>query len=202
MKKPLTVLPALAAAMLLLAACSAPPGDADATGDPSRAESTPEIIVGLEKGDGASVGTATFEQSESGTAVSLELEGMEPGFHGFHIHMTGECEPDSAAPDDPEEKGDFLSAGGHLGSDVDEHPNHAGDLPSVLINDDGTGELTFTTDRFTMEDLTDDDGSAVMIHSGTDNFANVPERYADDGADEDTLGTGDAGTRVACGVVE
>lgn len=161
-----------------------------------------EAKANLHKADGTSSGTATFDRKEGGTVVSLNVEGLEPGFHGFHIHGIGKCEPDSAAEDKPDEKGDFLSAGGHMGSDEAKHPNHAGDMPSLLVNDDGTGQLSFTTDRFTPEDLDDEDGSAVTIHSGTDNFANVPERYASKGADEETLGAGDAGTRVACGVLE
>ena len=52
------------------------------------------------------------------------------------------------------------------------------------------------------EDLLDDDGTALMVHSDADNFANIPERYAPEGADEDSTSTGDAGDRAACGVVE
>ena len=50
--------------------------------------------------------------------------------------------------------------------------------------------------------LLDVDGSAIIVHSDADNFAHIPERYAEDGPDEDTLKTGDAGDRTACGVVE
>ena len=52
------------------------------------------------------------------------------------------------------------------------------------------------------EDLLDDDGTALMVHSDADNFANIPERYAPEGPDEDTRSTGDAGSRLACGVIE
>jgi Cu/Zn superoxide dismutase len=55
------------------------------------------------------------------------------------------------------------------------------------------------TDRFTIADLRDVDGSAVMVHSGPDNFANIPARYG--GPDQETLNTGDSGSRIACGVV-
>lgn len=195
-------LAALASSTLLLAACSAQPGDESPSSEASASSSAVEAKAALQKADGTPAGTATFGRTEGGTAVSLKVEGMEPGFHGFHIHATGKCEPDSTAADKPEKKGDFLSAGGHMGSEEAKHPNHAGDLPSLLVDDDGNGELSFTTDRFTLDELDDGDGSAAMLHSGTDNFANIPERYASNGADEDTLGAGDSGTRLACGVIE
>ncbi|MFC8190649.1 superoxide dismutase family protein [Cellulomonas sp. NPDC057328] len=127
---------------------------------------------------------------------------MDPGFYALHVHTTGLCDPESSPPDDPSRTGAFLSAGGHLGSDEDQHPEHAGDLPSLYVQADGTGQLETVTDRLTDTDLFDDDGSAVMVHAGHDNFANIPERYAPEGPDEETLGTGDAGDRLACGVVE
>jgi Cu-Zn family superoxide dismutase len=69
--------------------------------------------------------------------------------------------------------------------------------------EDGTGVLAATTDRFTLADLRDDDGSAVMVHELADNYANIPERYQSDaggrGPDAETLGAGDAGSRLACG---
>ncbi|MFI7580514.1 superoxide dismutase family protein [Kocuria kalidii] len=156
----------------------------------------------LQDAEGGDVGTVSFSEVSAGTEVVAEVQGLEPGFYGLHVHGTGLCEPDSAAPDDPGSTGAFLSAGGHLGGDEAEHPQHAGDLPSLYVTEGGLGHLTTVTDRFAVQDLADDDGSAVMIHSGPDNYANIPERYAPDGPDEVTLGTGDAGSRLACGVVE
>jgi Cu-Zn family superoxide dismutase len=57
------------------------------------------------------------------------------------------------------------------------------------------------TDRFTVADLFDEDGSAVIVHAGEDNFGNIPtDRYEPD-PDETTLNTGDAGGRAGCGVI-
>lgn len=157
----------------------------------------------LADAEGTSLGTVTMTAVDGGTAFDVTAEGMEPGMYGFHVHEIGECEPESAAPDDPEDTGDFKSAGSHIpGGDDADHPEHAGDLPTLLINDDGTGTMTVVTDRLTESELLDDDGAAIMVHSEADNFANVPDRYTDGGPDEDTLSTGDAGERLACGVVE
>ncbi|GAA1767997.1 superoxide dismutase family protein [Kocuria aegyptia] len=157
----------------------------------------------LQDAEGTEVGSVRFSQVSAGTEVVAEVQGLEPGFYGLHVHGAGLCEPDSSAPGDPGTTGAFLSAGGHLGSEDADHPEHAGDLPALLVTEDGLGFLTTVTDRFGVQDLVaDGDGSAVMIHSRPDNHANVPERYAPGGPDEDTLRTGDAGSRLACGVVE
>lgn len=162
----------------------------------------------LQTADGNDAGTVTFAEDGDRVTVTVEARDLEPGFRGFHIHGNGVCEPDSESPDG--DTGDFMSAGGHLTGDAEDvgHGNpddgvgHAGDMPPLLVGEDGTASMTFTTDRLTRELLLDDDGSAVIVHSDPDNFANIPERYAEDGPDEDTLKTGDAGDRTLCGVVE
>lgn len=76
-----------------------------------------------------------------------------------------------------------------------------------LVNEDGTAQARFTTDRFTVRGLVDEDGSAIIVHEAPDNFANIPDRYhshTEDvfGPDSVTLAVGDAGGRLACGVIE
>ena len=140
--------------------------------------------------DGDRVGRVWLEQhGRDGTVtVFARVRGLPPGFHGFHIHTTGACEPP-----------DFMSAGGHFNPTGAPHGDHAGDLPTLLVNEDGTGVLAAATDRFTLRDLRDADGSAVMVHELADNYANIPARYG--GPDAETLSAGDAGSRLACGVV-
>ncbi|MFI7494833.1 superoxide dismutase family protein [Kocuria sp. M4R2S49] len=193
---------AIGTTALVLAGCGED-GNEDAGVDAVSAPAVAGSRAVLQDAEGAEVGTVAFSEISTGTEVVAEIQGLEPGFYGLHVHGTALCEPDSSAPGDPGRTGAFLFAGGHLGGDDAEHPGHAGDLPALYVTEDGLGFLTTVTDRFGVQDLvSDDDGSAVMIHSGPDNYANIPERYAPGGPDEDTLGTGDAGSRLACGVVE
>ena len=203
-RRPATLLSLGAVAALALSACAGQDSGAEGDGETasSAADSAALATAAVQDGDGQDAGTAEFTETDGGMEISVDLENLEPGHHGLHLHQVGECEPDSAAPDDPSDTGDFLSAGGHLNPDDAQHPDHAGDLPSILVQEDGTAQITFTTDRLAQEDLLDDDGTALMVHSDADNFANIPERYAPEGANEDSTSTGDAGDRAACGVVE
>lgn len=156
----------------------------------------------LKDAAGADKGTVTFADADGALLVSVRATGLEPGFHGLHVHAIGACEADSPDPSDATKVGDFLSSGGHLAGDGDAHPDHAGDLPALQVNDNGEATLVVQTDRLTRALLLDQDGSAVVVHSGADNYANIPERYAAAGADDETRKAGDAGSRVACGVVQ
>ena len=147
------------------------------------------------------LGTAWVEDDDGGVQIELAAGDLPPGFHGFHLHTVGECAPDSADPTDPAKVGDFLSAGGHVGADMSDHGAHPGDLPSLLVDSSGSVDVTVRTDAVTLEELLDDDGTALMIHADRDNFAHIPERYAPAGPDEQTLKTGDSGDRIACGVL-
>ncbi|MDQ3915525.1 MAG: superoxide dismutase family protein [Actinomycetota bacterium] len=141
-----------------------------------------------------------------------ESSNLEEGFHGFHIHTIGTCEPD--ATDAEGNQSPFFTAGGHWNPNERDHGNHRGDLPPLLATTGGLARANVLTDRFTVNRLFDDDGSAVIVHAGPDNLANVPaedseggERYhshvSDEmGPDAQTLATGDAGSRFACGVVK
>ncbi len=156
--------------------------------------------VSMTNAEGASVGTVTLTPEGNSVRVRAELEGLQPGFHGFHIHDVGLCEP--GAPDGP-----FTTAKGHYVGEGGGHGDHDGDMPSLYVRDDGTASMTVTLDTFTVEELTAGDGAAVMVHASSDNFANIPNRYtaaggAAPGPDQMTTSTGDAGARVACGVVD
>lgn len=137
------------------------------------------------------VGSVTLSDNEGKVTVSIEAQTLPAGFHGFHIHAVGDC---SAS--------DFTSASGHFNPSGDDHGDHAGDLPNLLVMEDGTAAMTFDTDRFAVADLFDNDGSAIIVHAAPDNYANIPARYHEPPPDDATLATGDAGSRIACGVIE
>jgi superoxide dismutase, Cu-Zn family len=147
--------------------------------------------VQLRNADGQEIGEVTFKQERDGVNVEVSVHGLTPGFHGFHVHTVGSC----VGPD-------FVSAGGHFNMAGHTHPMHSGDMVSLLVNPDGSGEVSFTTRSFNVADLFDADGSAVIVHAGPDNFANIPVRYALNGPDAMTLATGDSGGRTACGIVQ
>ncbi len=164
----------------------------DATETPSMQQAGATAM--LQDVNGNTVGQVTFSQRDDGKVVILaQVNSLTPGFHGFHIHSVGQCDPSGDTP--------FASAGGHFDPANADHPAHAGDLPVILVNADGTGDLMTVTDRFQLSDLFDGDGSAVVIHAGADNFANIPSRYAAQ-PDSDTLKSGDSGAREACGVIQ
>jgi Cu-Zn family superoxide dismutase len=216
----------LAGCAALLSACSSPqhastiPGTTPAiwTGSPAPSGKTPgaeaapaaprSMTTHLKAPDGAQVATAKFEFNNGYATITIETTGvgqLTPGFHGVHIHKVGKCETNSVAPTGGA-PGDFLSAGGHL-----QVPGHAampasGDLTSLEVRKDGTAMLVTTTDAFTMDDLLTGAKTAIIIHAGADNFGNIPpDRYnqvnGTPGPDETTMTTGDAGKRVACGVI-
>ena len=144
----------------------------------------------LKDAAGKPVGTVVMTAASATSPVEVRVAArrLKPGFHGFHVHAVGKCE----APG-------FKSAMGHLKAAGQNHAGHDGDMPSLLVKRNGTASLQLTTDRFTLGDLRDRDGSAVMVHAGPDDYANIPPRYAPGGPDQETLDTGDSGDRVACG---
>ena len=183
MKRAWLVVAGALCALVVGGVVAARPNEGEAGGDKARA-----LLVAQ---GGAAVGVAKFEQQ--GDEVQLKVTvsaAIAPGFHGFHVHAKGEC------------TGTFTSAMGHYNPGGATHRDHAGDLPVLLVAADGTAEARFSTERFDVSELFDADGSALIIHAGPDNYANIPtDRYEPD-PDTATLSTGDAGGRAACGIIE
>jgi superoxide dismutase, Cu-Zn family len=134
----------------------------------------------------------TFAQEPGDVMVRAEVTSLPPGFHGFHVHTTGVCDPAAQ----------FSTAGGHLDLGMGHLPDGsmAGDLTNLYVKADGTGMLSLRVDQFAVSDLLANGGRAVVVHADPDNFRNIPDRYAVT-EDQTTLDTGDAGGRIACGVI-
>jgi superoxide dismutase, Cu-Zn family len=143
-------------------------------------------------------GNVSFMQRNNTVVVNARVRGLKPGYHGFHIHATGKC--DAGNPADQNNR-PFTSAGPHFDKGGHTHRNHSGDMPVLLVNQNGRGTLSFVTDRVSLADLQDDDGSAVIVHANPDNYANIPTDRYTPAPDAITLAIGDSGARVACGVV-
>ena len=141
----------------------------------------------LHDAGGYPVGVVKLTENAGAVTVRVEVQGLPAGFHGFHVHTIGVCTPP------------FASALGHLNPVGAGHPGHAGDMPVLLVNADGTGEARFVSDRYSLADVL---GRALIVHANPDNYANIPTRYATGGPDAATLATGDAGGRIACGKIE
>ena len=214
-----------ATSVVLLSACSSPqhassvPGTVPAvwTGSPAPSGTAgaegegagqPSITTHLRAPDGTQVATARFDFSNGYATITIATTGVgliAPGFHGVHIHKAGKCEANSVGPTGGA-PGDFLSAGGHFQAPGHSNEPASGDLTSLEVRRDGVGMLATTTDAFAMDDLLTGEKTAIIIHAGADNFANIPpERYSQTngtpGPDSMTMSTGDAGKRVACGVI-
>ena len=161
--------------------------------------------------DGTRVGSVAFadERHSDETEITVRVwrASTLAGFHGLHIHANdvstnGDgCIADTTQPSATW----FVSADGHWKKDATEvHAHHAGDLPSVFVNEDGTAKMRFVVDKLTPREVV---GRAVVLHAGPDNFGNVP---VGPGADQYTPGatavaktqaTGNAGDRFGCGVI-
>lgn len=138
-------------------------------------------------GAGRSLGRLTLSTDASGVRISGTLAPLPPGPHAFHIHAAGECH----APD-------FDSAGGHFnpfgrkhGAQNKDGP-HAGDLPNIAVRPDGSVAVDCLATMVTLgkgkNSLFPRDGTCLVIHENPD--------------DEVTDPAGNAGKRIACGVIK
>ncbi len=161
---------------LVAAGCvTTPPGEAPIT-----------ATATLSDASGTPIGEAVFHQVPGGVHVVMHVRHLSPGAHGVHIHAVGHCDPP-----------DFASAGPHFNPQRKQHGllnelgPHAGDLPNITVDPDGTGRLESMDEHASLAEggssLLDIDGSALVIHADPDDFITDPD--------------GNTGARIACGVI-
>jgi len=127
-------------------------------------------------------GQVTFSKADGGVKVSGHLTGLTPGKHGFHIHEFGDC----TATDGSSAGGHFNPAGAQHGAPTDAM-RHEGDLGNVDANDKGVADLDYVDTHASFEGDASILGRGVIVHAAPDDFKTQP--------------TGNAGARVACGVI-
>lgn len=141
----------------------------------------------LKDASGKDVGSATLTQTPAGVLIAVAVKGLPAGEHAFHVHAVGKCEPP------------FTTAGGHFNPGSKKHGlmaaegHHAGDMPNLHIPASGELMVEVMNSDITLEkgkpnSVFDADGSALVIHANKDDYKTDP--------------TGEAGGRIACGVVE
>ena len=201
-----------AVAVAVLGATAVAVGALQAGGGAS-AESGRSARVQLHDVNGADVGTVHFIDRRDGVQVRVDLHldaatAATDTYHGFHVHANDDPANGDGCIADPASAPTtwFTSVDGHWKTGGQSHAAHLGDLASVYVTTDGTAEAQFTTQRFRAADLA---GRAVILHAGPDNFGNVPvgtaaNQYSANSAEATTAtaNTGNAGARIACGVVE
>ena len=130
-------------------------------------------------------GRVTFTDTPDGVRVFAEISGLNEGMHGFHIHETGDC----SAPDASSAGGHFNPGGHpHGAPDAPDAERHAGDLGNLEVDVDGTARYERIDTQISMSGPAAIVGKAVIVHAGQDDFTSQP--------------SGDAGNRLACGVIE
>lgn len=163
-----------ALAMILLAAPALP----------AAAQSASAV---LKNAEGKEIGSANLTQTPHGVMINLSVKGLPAGEHAFHIHAVGKCSPP------------FTSAGGHFNPGHKKHGlmapggQHAGDMPNLHIPQSGDLTVEVMNTEITLEkgnpnSVFDADGSAVVVHAGSDDYKSDP--------------AGEAGARIACGVIQ
>ncbi len=145
------------------------------------------LVVPIKTSTGADAGSATFNESKNGKqlTIAVKLKGLPSGEHAVHIHQNPVCDAPA-----------FTTAGGHFNPDSKQHGmlnpmgHHAGDMPrNISIGEYNTGEIVYKVDYLTLEPGAPNSvlGHSIMVHEKADDMMTDP--------------TGNAGSRIACGVI-
>ena len=160
---------------------------------PSSTRSQLGASAELVDAEGNPIGDVNFTEpvSDDERFITIQLgllpdAGLEPGEYGFHVHQVGQCAPTFDAA------GDHFNPEGVQHGLLDPDGPHAGDLPNVVVAEDGTTTYVVNTRLMTLGEgersIFDGDGSAVMLHAQADDYLTDP--------------SGTSGDRIACGVIQ
>ncbi|KAF8957251.1 superoxide dismutase [Flammula alnicola] len=142
------------------------------------------------KGDSPVTGTVTFEQRSPRNPVKVtgKIKGLTPNAsRGFHVHVSGDL------------SGGCLSAGAHFNpygkthGAPDASSRHVGDLGNIESDESGEANFVISDRLISLSGLTSIVGRSVVVHAGTDDLGR--------GGNDESLKTGNAGARAACGVI-
>lgn len=165
----------------LLAAASAP--WIDAGGDQAKKAAPDSAVAVLHPtSKGKAHGTVLFKQKDGHVHITGVVEGLTPGLHGFHVHEYGDCSADDAS-----------SAGGHFNPTGMPHggpkdkKHHVGDLGNIQANEQGRATIDMKVNDLLLSGPHSIIGRGLIVHAKADDLKSQP--------------SGDAGDRVACGVI-
>ena len=148
-------------------------------------ERTAKATMESASGSNAS-GEVTFTEENGSVRMELTVENLPAGEHAVHLHEHGDCSAEDAS-----------SAGGHWNPTMKPHGKrgsgtafHKGDIDNMSVGDDGKGTLSMTIEGWSIggPDSTNIVGKSVIIHEKADDFTSQP--------------SGDAGSRISCGVIK
>jgi Cu-Zn family superoxide dismutase len=154
---------------------------------PGRQAAEKKARAEIRNAKGEKIGEAILEKAKEGVKIKLHVSSLPPGEHALHIHAVAKCDPP-----------DFKTAGPHFNPESKKHGTknaegpHAGDLPNFVVAEDGHARVSITATRVTLgkgrDSVFHPDGTSLVVHEKPDDYATDP--------------AGNAGARIACGVIQ